>query len=75
MILTRDVDGDTTGHRHEVRASYKMQYGPDGKIHQSQFTFDVNAGSSTDLSLVWLDTLIRRVDGGYTLRNFEGKPI
>ena len=75
MILTRDVDVDTTGHRHETKASYNIQYGQDGKIHSSKFEFDVNAGCSADLSLVWVDTLMRRVDGGYTLRNFEGKGV
>ena len=35
----------------------------------------MNAEASTDLSLVWLDTLIRRVDGGYTLTNFEGDGV
>ena len=39
------------------------------------FVFDVNAGLSADLSLVWIDTLMRRVDGGYTLRNFQGKGV
>merc|ERR1740128_1609039 len=75
MILTREVDVDTTGHRHETRASYKLKYRPDGKITSSEFEFDVNAGSSTDLSLAWVDVLMRRVDGGYTLTNFEGKGV
>ena len=35
----------------------------------------MNAEASTDLSLVWLDTLIRRVDGAYTLTNFEGDGV
>jgi len=75
LILTRDVDVDTSGHRHETRATYKIEYQPDGKIVRSEFNLDVNAGSSTDLSLAWVDTLIRRIDGGYTLHNFEGKGV
>merc|ERR1712106_1091486 len=75
LILTREVDVDTTGHRHETRTSYKIKYASDGLITSSEFEFDVNAGSSTDLSLAWVDILMRRIDGGYTLSNFEGRGV
>ena len=54
LVLTREVDVDTTGHRHEARVSYEIGYQTDGKITSAEFNCDVNAGSSTDLSLAWM---------------------
>ena len=66
--MTREVDNATTGHRHEVRARYNVTFSDQGQLLRTKFDVDVNAGMSSDLSKVWTETLVKRMDGGYTLR-------
>jgi xanthine dehydrogenase/oxidase len=73
FTLDRKVDVDITGHRHETKANYSFSFTNEGKITQSNFTCDYNVGFSSDVSLVWGNTLLSRLDGGYTLRNFVGQ--
>lgn len=71
LVLTREVDNDTTGHRHETKAGYEVEHDGKGKILSAKFEFDVNAGMSVCNSDAWVATLAKRVDGGYTLSKFE----
>ena len=71
LVLTREVDNNTTGHRHETKAEYEVVHDDKGKILSTKFMFDVNAGMSLSNSDVWVSTLAKRVDGGYTLSKFE----
>ena len=72
--MCRRVDVETTGHRHETRADYTIEADrTTGRITAASFTLDVNAGMSSDLSLAWVDVLMRRIDGGYTLPGFSGR--
>ena len=73
LVLTRDTDVAITGHRHETRAAYEVEHDGEGKMLRTKFNIDINAGNSVDLSEVWAGTLLRRIDGGYTLSNFEGQ--
>ena len=71
LVLTRAVDVDTTGHRHECRTRYEVEFAEDGRILSSKFNIDINAGMSSDHSPPWADVLIKRIDGGYTLSKME----
>ena len=75
LILEREVDVAITGHRHETKASYSFSFTKDGKISHSNVTCNYNAGFSRDLSLMWGNVLLSRLDGGYTLKNFSGEAI
>ena len=70
-MLTREVDNDITGHRHETRVRYDVDYGADGQLLRVSVDADVNAGAVIDTSDIWTNTLLKRIDGGYTLSNFE----
>ena len=73
FVLTREVDTATTGHRfffyngqchharprHEASASYQLSFNSSGRILTSGFDLAVNAGCSSDLSVTWVDTLIK----------------
>ena len=72
FVLTREVDTATTGHRfffngrfhlvqprHEASATYQLSFNSSGRILTSGFDLAVNAGSSSDLSVTWVDTLIK----------------
>ena len=62
-----------TGHRHESVVDYNVLADKTtGKIQQAKFKAFANSGISTDLSFAWILTLLQRLDGGYTLENFEG---
>ena len=71
LVLSREVDNNTTGHRHETKAQYEVVHDDQGKILSSKFVFDVNAGMSVSNSDAWVSTLAKRVDSGYTLSKFE----
>ena len=75
FVLERPSDVATTGHRHEVQASYTVAYNEVGKITHAGFNCDFNAGFSNDLSVVWGHVLITRIDGGYTLQNFNATAV
>ena len=71
LILDRQTDFATSGHKHEVSASYDVQFKSTGKITKIRFDCDINAGCSVDLSTAWAEVLVLRVDGGYTLQDFS----
>ena len=72
LVLAREADTATTGHRHETRTRYEVEHAADGRMVRTQFRVEVNAGMSMDLSDAWGDILLKRIDGGYTLTHFEG---
>ena len=49
-----------------------MDFNDDGRIVKSNFQCLINAGSSTDISVVWTQLFLIRMDSGYTLKNFHG---
>ena len=57
LVLTREADNDTTGHRHETKAGYEVEHDEQGKILSAKFEFDVNAGMSVSNSDAWVATL------------------
>ena len=74
LILTRAEDMNTTGGRHESIMDYEVAVDrTNGKIIDAKFKAWANAGSSTDLSSIWVNILLLRSGGGYTLPNFEGR--
>ena len=55
--------------------SYTLAYSATGRVLRADFDASVNAGCSTDLSVAWVDILLKRIDGGYTLTNFTGSAV
>ena len=73
LALDRTSDVLSMGHRHETHADYEIGFDETGKITKAKFECNFNAGCSRDLSVPWGATLLNRLDGGYSLKNFEGK--
>ncbi len=74
LIFSRAEDFELTGQRHESIVDYKVWINAvTGKILAVDFQAYANAGCSTDLSFFWVMILLMRLDGGYTLENFQGK--
>lgn len=71
LIFTRKVDMEVTGHRHELKVDYDIDFDNSGKIQRAQFESAINGGVSLDLSLFWARLLTIRIDGGYTLFDFN----
>ena len=64
LVLSRDVA--ITGHRHD-------EHDGEGRMLQTKFDIEINVGHSVDLSEAWAGVSLRKIDGGYTLNNFEGQ--
>ena len=73
LIFSRQEDMAVTGHKHETKVDYNVDFDEDGRILRSDFKALVNAGASTDLSVIWTQLFLMRMAGGYTLKNFHGE--
>ncbi|TRY72731.1 hypothetical protein TCAL_00262 [Tigriopus californicus] len=71
LVFTRKVDMEVTGHRHELKVDYDMDVDESGKIQRVKFDSAINGGATLDLSSVWAQLLTLRIDGGYTLLDFD----
>ena len=71
LVLDRSSDIFSMGHRHETQADYEIGFVDSGKITRAKFECNFNAGCSIDLSEAWGGILLNRLDGGYSLKNFE----
>ncbi|KAK7505493.1 hypothetical protein BaRGS_00003238 [Batillaria attramentaria] len=67
--LERDEDMMMTGTRHPCLGKYKIGFSSDGTIQAYDVMHYVNAGCSTDLSLVVLDYTIMDSDCAYNIPN------
>ena len=45
--------------RHEARVNYQLSFNSSGRILKAGFDLSVNAGCSSDLSVTWVDTLLK----------------
>ncbi len=73
LTFTRRDDIVLTGHRHELKVDYDVDFDEVGWVLRADFNCFLNAGISQDLSHPWGCFLLNRLDGGYTLRNFSGE--
>ena len=70
LTLSSGEDMQLTGKRHEVRVDYKVSVNLQGKITNFEAKCFVSAGIVGDISPVFVQLCILRMDGGYTLTNF-----
>jgi xanthine dehydrogenase/oxidase len=70
-ILSRAEDFETSGHRHDLVIDYKAEMDEQGTIVDIDFNCNVNSGSSTDCSVVWVIIFLMRLDGGYGFKNIK----
>ncbi len=61
----RDDDMTATGKRHDFKATYKVGFDDNGKIHAVDATFAANAGFSADLSGPVSDRALFHADNAY----------
>ena len=73
LIFSRQEDMVVTGHKHETKVDYDVDFDKEGRILRNDFKALVNAGASTDLSVLWTQFFLIRMAGGYTLKNFHGE--
>ena len=72
--LSRKEDMEISGQRSESMIDYKVKVDKSsGVITAADFVAFCNAGISADLSIPWILMLMMRIDGGYTLRHFNGQ--
>lgn len=72
--LSRSEDMGITGQKHETVLDYDVSVDKaTGKILEAKFKAWINAGISSDLSVVWTHYFLIRLGAGYTLHNFEAK--
>jgi xanthine dehydrogenase molybdopterin binding subunit len=69
MHLFRDDDQIMTGMRHPLFAEYSIGFDDDGRILAYDVVLNINAGSSTDLSLAILERAVFHADGAYYIPN------
>ena len=72
-VLSRAEDMSAHGPRHEIRLDYDAAFrGDSGAVSAVRVECWANGGATADLSLPWASNVLWRVDGGYTLGDFEG---
>lgn len=69
--LTRKQDQAITGKRHRFLSKFKIAFGNDGIIKAFDVEMNMDAGSSTDLSLAILDRALFHVDNAYFVPNLK----
>ncbi len=63
--LTRDEDQIITGKRHRTISNYKVGFEKDGKINAVDIDLNLDAGSSSDLTMAILERAMFHVDNAY----------
>ena len=69
LVLDRDEDMASTGHRHPFIGRYTVAVAPDGKIVALDMVLYCNGGNSMDLSHSILDRALFHSDNGYDIPN------
>jgi len=69
--LTRDEDQIMTGKRHPFFNKYKVGFNNDGIIQALDIDLNINAGSSTDLTMAILERAMFHVDNAYYIPNLR----
>ena len=67
LVLDRDEDMASTGHRHPFLGKYTVAVSPDGKIQALDMVLYCNGGNSMDLSHSILDRALFHSDNGYDI--------
>lgn len=69
--LNRDEDQIMTGKRHPFLNHYKAGFNNDGKINALDLELNINAGSSSDLTMAILERALFHVDNAYYIPNLK----
>lgn len=69
--LTRDEDQIITGKRHNTFTHYKVGFNHDGKIISLDIDLNLDAGSSTDLTMAITERAMFHVDNAYFIPNLR----
>ena len=69
--LTRDEDQIITGKRHNAISKYKVGFTNQGKILALDIDLNLDAGSSTDLTMAILERAMFHVDNAYFIPNLR----
>ena len=69
--LSRDEDQIMTGKRHPFFNTYKVGFNENGKIQALDIDLNINAGSSTDLTMAILERAMFHVDNAYFIPNLR----
>ena len=70
---SRKVDMTVSGRRHNIIINYDATIDKStGVITEFKNKVTVDAGCSADFSPFWTFCVLSRIDGGYTLKNYEG---
>jgi xanthine dehydrogenase large subunit len=69
--LTRDEDQIITGKRHNTLSNYKAGFNNEGLILALDVDLNIDAGSSTDLTLAILERALYHVDNAYYIPNLR----
>lgn len=71
IYLFRDDDQIMTGKRHRCLGKYKIGFDNKGQINAYKVEINLDAGSSTDLSMAILERAILHADNSYYLPNVQ----
>ncbi len=69
--LTRDEDQIITGKRHRTISNYKVGFDKDGKIQALDVEINLDAGSSSDLTMAILERAMFHIDNAYYIPNLR----
>lgn len=69
--LNRDEDQIITGKRHNAISKYKVGFSKHGKINALDIDLNIDAGSSTDLTMAILERAMFHVDNAYFIPNLR----
>jgi len=69
--LTRDEDQIITGKRHRTISNYKVGFDNEGKIISLDIDLNLDAGSSSDLTMAILERAMFHVDNAYYIPNLR----
>ncbi len=69
--LTRDEDQIITGKRHRTISNYRVGFDKDGKINALDIDLNLDAGSSSDLTMAILERAMFHVDNAYYIPNLR----
>jgi len=69
--LTRDEDQIITGKRHNTLSNYKAGFNKNGKILSIDIDLNLDAGSSTDLTMAIMERAMFHVDNAYFIPNLR----
>ena len=73
LTLTSGQDMTVTGKRHEVLVKYEVSINKSGKIAHLDVKVYASSGVCADVSPIFVQTLITKIGGPYTLKNFSGE--